>query len=147
MSRVDDRIRARLQMQIVLRGIAVLMIGAGIALCLLWIVGPIVEVILRGPNHSGPSLGFTLTNTSGVLSLGLCLAVPGFLLLPAAGWLSEQWVPLKGPGLCPKCAYPRDDRTREECPDCGDRLFAPGANRERMVQRPTGESRYERERE
>lgn len=140
MSRIDDRIRARLQMQIVLRGIAVLMIGAGLALCLLWLVGPMLESLLRDPDHRGPSLGFTLTNTSGVLSLGLCLAVPGFLLLPAAGWLSEHWVPLRSPRLCAACAYPRDDLTREKCPDCGARLFAPKANPERNVQRVTGET-------
>lgn len=121
MSRVDDRIRARLQMQIVLRGIAV-----SVALCLLWLVGPIVEATARGQyraNHSGPSLGIALKNTSGVLSLGLCLAIPGLLLLPAAGWLSGKWGPLKSLGLCP---------------DCGERLFTPGANRESNAHRVSG---------
>jgi len=145
MSRVDDRIRARLQMQIVLRAMAVLMIAVGAALCLLWLVGPIVEAMLRGPNHSGPSFGWVLKDTSGVLSLGLCLAVPGFLLLPAAGWLSKHWVPMKGLGLCAKCGYPRDDMTRDTCPDCGERLFTPRATRVSNPQRVTGETIYERE--
>jgi hypothetical protein len=127
-------------MQVVLRGIAVLMIGAGVSLCLLWFVGPIVEAILRDRSRSGPSFGFTLSNTSGVLSLGLCLAVPGFLLLPAAGWLSRTWVPMKSLRLCAKCGYPRDDMTREKCPDCGERLFAPAAHHGRNAQRVTGET-------
>jgi len=140
MSRVDDRIRARLHMQIVLRSIAVLLIAVGAALCLLWFVGPIVEAMLRGPNHSGPSFGWVLRDTSGVLSLGLCLVFPGMVLLPAAGWLSKRWVPLKGLGLCAKCGYPRDDMTRDTCPDCGERLFTPGASRERNPQVVTGET-------
>lgn len=140
MSRVDDRIRARLQMQVVLRGIAVLMIGAGITLCLLWFVGPIVEAILRDRNRSGPTLGFLLRSTSGVVSLGLCLLLPGILLLLGAGWLSRIWVPMKGLGLCAKCGYPRDDMSREKCPDCGERLFTPAAHHGRNVQRVTGET-------
>jgi hypothetical protein len=145
MSRVDDRIRARLHMQIVLRGIAVLLICAGTALCLLWFVGPIVQSLLRGANHSGPSFGSVLQNTSGVVSLGLCLMLPGVLLLLSASWLSEHWVPLRSPRVCPKCAYPRDDMTREKCPNCGERLFAPGTTRERMVQQASGEAAYERQ--
>lgn len=140
MSRIDDRIRARLHMQIVLRGIAVLMIGAGVAISLLWLVGPIVDAIFRGSNHSGPSLETTLRRTGGVLSLGLCVGVPGFLLLLATGWLSRTWVPMKGLGLCAKCGYPRDDMTREKCPDCGERLFAPAAHHGRKAQRVTGDT-------
>jgi hypothetical protein len=127
-------------MQIVLRGIAVLMIAVGVALCLLWIVGPTIEAVLRGPNHSGLSLGFTLQNTTGVLSLGLCLALPGILLLLGTNWLSVRWMPLKSVAQCRKCGFPRDDMTREKCPDCGEGLFTPGANRERVVQRVTGET-------
>lgn len=140
MSRLDDRIRARLHMQIVLRGIAVLLIAVGTALCLLWLVGPTVEAMLRGPNHSGPSFGWVLKDTSGVLSLGICLVFPGVMLLPASGWLSEHWVPLRSPRLCAKCGYPRDDMMREKCPDCGERMFTPGANRERNPQRASGET-------
>ena len=99
MSRIDDRIRARLQMQIVLRGIAVLLFAAGAVVCLLWIVSPIFEAAFGwGRPSNSPSLCFMLRNTIGMAALGVSLILPGIALLKGCDWLSELWVPLKPDG-------------------------------------------------
>lgn len=129
MSRIDDRIRARLHMQIVLRGIASLMICAGLAVCVLWLIGPFVEMILRGHGYTGTVNGRLKANNA-VLTLGLSIVAPGILLLFATEWLSERWMPLRHHGMCPECDYPLDDAVAKSCPECGH-----GLHRERSAPR------------
>jgi len=124
MSRVDDRIRARLQMQIVLSAIAVVAMVVGVALVLAWLLWPTIEGLLR-PSHEirAPSTGWMMRDRVVLLSFGLGAFVPGLVLLKMADWLASRWLPTRHHGMCPECDYPRDDPTIKSCPDCGHEFF------------------------
>lgn len=102
---------------LVLRAIGVVAVVLGVALVLVWIVGPVLETVTRSRDSLGPSLGWQLRAGISWLTLGICAIVPGATLLMMTDWLAQRWVPLRAHAICPECDYPRDDMEQRSRPD------------------------------